>query len=311
MSFLSRFGMNVKCHSNFFLKDTLSIQRRAPFSSNRFSTAWTNESPLIPITIGGRGQVSYVSRYQFRNISILQREANCIGEGSVLLTSLEKVVRVLSERREEKADFKISKESLSGGRIPIRGGTCTAMSLDFIDRYLSWSKGRSPLDFTIFSRKFGSRYKICNDYFKTLQNGFNGLTLDQSLSPEEFQNVKMQSLGNYFDLKARSESGILNFSSNNLFMLRQDFERAIAKLSDGAHLLRIIRPDESAKKEKYGHSCVLIRNGDDLMYYDPCGGIFQLKVRDTLDLFHLILPAAKNSSLSLGRFYEFSHKTAI
>jgi len=191
----------------------------------------------------------------------------------------------------------------------IEGGTCSAMSLEFLATYFK-IKEACPVDADYRSymlqklRESGSKFASSSQEMRDRQSAYNTIEVSKLSEDIDYAKNKMQSLANYHGFK-------IDWSSDHIdTTLCRDVTSTMDHLPDGAFLIRILKPANNEKLEEYGHSLVYIKEDGLRLFYDPN---FGLKAFDPSDHVSFLL---KNFStyfrkyqLKNGRFYHIQPNT--
>ncbi len=155
------------------------------------------------------------------------------------------------------------------------GGTCTAMSLEFLSLYLKRGNQEDLLDQVTKTLSFSSKE------LRNRQRAYNMIEVDRDLLSQpcqegtsfDYSKNKIQAIANYHDLKidyASEELDLKISGSNHLF------DQLMEKLPQGAFLIRVLKPANNSKMEEFGHSLAYIQDGKTGLLYDPNKGLRQL-----------------------------------
>lgn len=171
------------------------------------------------------------------------------------------------------------------------GGTCSAMSLEFIDLYFSQRKdccGRLEMLRDRLA-ELGKNFSTSSEEMRNRQAAYNTI----EVRPECRQNSgmdhslnKVQALANYHLLKINR---CLPEIDVDKLEKEGKFSEELKKLGDGVFFIRILKPADNEKLEEDGHSLVYVRERGLGFFYDPNYGL-----RD--------LPSAEHSRILLEGF---------
>lgn len=172
----------------------------------------------------------------------------------------------------------------------IEGGTCSAMSLEFIDFYMK-TKSLNEEQFATSSKKR-----------RDLQAAFNTIEVIPLESSIDYSKNKIQSLANFYSLE-------IDHSSPEIDIAAMSHAKEIAKeveaLPDGVFLIRIIKPEDNDKLECNGHSLAIIKEEGLCLFYDPNFGVQNLsQVDPSTALFNNFKTCLKMFGISKARFYQ-------
>lgn len=180
------------------------------------------------------------------------------------------------------------------------GGTCTAMAFGFIKDYLA--SNETNLQQRCIQVMKGYT-KSCQT-FRAQQIAFNTIEYSPNTQAEDLKKAKAQSLANYYDLELGYTSGDLQYEDilNKPELLKNEIEM----LPEGIYFLRILRPEDNHKGERWGHSTVYIKDklqGD--YFYDPNYGLTEIADGETPEFFLSHFETLKDAWLvSNPRFYQ-------
>lgn len=229
-------------------------------------------------------------------------QAGC--NGAVSVAKVESIRAKLDVRRPIGIQFNQKKVVDS-----IEGGTCSAMSLEFLDSYFKAKKinvktadEQSALSIDRIV-KLSQKFASSSQEMKSRQAAYNTIEVDRSLgSAIDYSKNKVQSLANYHSL-------VIDYSSSEIDTEKLDHERRLSKelkdLPEGAFLVRILKPAKNDKLEEYGHSFVYIKENDMGLFYDPNQGVRNLSPSEHSKI---LLEEFKNYFRAFGinnaRFYR-------
>lgn len=161
----------------------------------------------------------------------------------------------------------------------VDGGTCTAMSLEFVDRFLKVKKGYlassnyGPGILTAFMEKIGKQFATSSERMRTRQAAYNTIEVTQSDPKIDVSQSKIQSLAKYHGLEVKYSSKEMDVPG----MSEMELESEMQNLPEGAYLVRMIRPADKEKLEESGHSLIYIKEKDVSLFYDPNKGLKNLE----------------------------------
>jgi len=165
------------------------------------------------------------------------------------------------------------------------GGTCSAMALDFLARYIHDCQEIDDGETCLEKVKSFTRYYLSNNTtFTSRQAAYNAIELKPeyesqiNANDETFKHEKMQSLAHYHNITLiPATNTITRYEMAND---KQSFKQMIDDLPDAVYLVRALSPtDWSPKKEYYGHSMVLIKGKNHSIYYDNSDGAVDITNR--------------------------------
>lgn len=153
------------------------------------------------------------------------------------------------------------------------GGTCTAMALDFLARYLNECKRMTnEEEITLHITNFRPYYQFSTSTFMSRQAAYNTITIPDSegLNSEDLKYRKMQSLANYHNIKLTPVTGSIKHA--DILFGRVDFKKIIQDLPLGSYVIRALSPTNNHKQEVYGHTMILIKKKDFSIFFDNSEG---------------------------------------
>ncbi len=178
----------------------------------------------------------------------------------------------------------LNKEKTTGVRFPknllipglkdgilLLGGTCSAMSFDFADRYLRLRKTHSS---EIAITALGDEFKTSSVVFRTRQAAFNTISKNHHNPSDDFGKAKIQAMLAFHKRKVveASEHIYLPHSSSV-----EKIGKILNRFQQGVFVIRSIQEAENQKDEVQGHSTILIRDGEKQYYYDPGKGVSEIE----------------------------------
>ena len=189
----------------------------------------------------------------------------------------------------------------------LQGGTCTAMSLEFLDSYFKAKKisiensdtqSEMLVDHLI---KLGHNFSSSSQEMRDRQAAYNTIEVLNG-SKIDYSRNKVQSLANYHSL-------VIDYSSSEIDVDKLDNESAISEevdaLPEGAFLIRIIKPANNEKLEEFGHSLVYIKERGLGLFYDPNYGVRNLSPSEhSKVLFEGFKSCFQSFDISKARFYR-------
>lgn len=221
---------------------------------------------------------------------------NCSG-----VTPVDKVKEVfdkLNKKKECGIDF--NKNKITGS---VEGGTCTAMSLEFVDSLLKIKKNSPKCvnDKSKFNNilSLQEKFKQSSEEMRIRQAAYNTIEVIKG-DYIDYSKNKMQSLLNFHDFK-------INYCSNeiNTETRKEEFAKTVHELPKGTYILRVIKPNENEKLEEHGHTLVYVKEEDLGLFYDPN---FGLRVLSEEEHSTVLLESFKfcyfNFQTSNARFYQ-------
>ncbi len=154
------------------------------------------------------------------------------------------------------------------------GGTCSAMALDFLTRYLTECQPTN--DTEVIKQKvtnFSPYYRANNTTFVSRQAAYNTIkVVDESgvFNEDEIKQQKMQSLANYHQIELLPVTDSIKLKE--VWDSIYGFCDFIDGLPEGAYLVRALYPRNNHKKEWFGHTMVLIKGEELSLYFDNAYG---------------------------------------
>lgn len=148
------------------------------------------------------------------------------------------------------------------------GGTCTAMSFQFLDDYFKIKKScPDGADFqTHLFQKLKDvvhKFTSSSQEMRNRQAAFNTIEVVKSQECEDYKKHKMQALANNHALTIDWASNAINILDEN------ESASELSSLPEGAFLLRILKLADNEKLEENGHSLVFIKENGFHLFYDP------------------------------------------
>jgi len=200
-----------------------------------------------------------------------------------------KVVKTLNQKAPVKVKFDESDLAYDFG------GTCTAMALDFLARYIEeCSQLTNPADIRNKVKQFKPFYRLQTGTHMSRQGAYNAIKVNKALSqsqPDEMKYRKMQALSNYHGLilKPATKTIKINTIDNN----PNSFKTQIKNLPNGTYVVRALSPAVNDKMEYYGHTMILVKGATFSVYFDNSDGAAEITndvagyVKDKLLSWHI------------------------
>jgi hypothetical protein len=221
----------------------------------------------------------------------------------------------------------------------VKGGTCTAVSLNFIQGFFDGMNNLSSQNKQITTKDVitvihnlsvvdpqGNQVQDPKSAIRSLQGALNTIEV-QDKSSIDAKSRKVQSLAAIKDLNVTSRSSTYEISQKKGEFTAESeasFTKEINSLPDGVYILRGILPIEqnkqnvkpnaehSVKLEQYGHSTVFIHRNDCAFFFDPNhGALFIPKGQEVEQLKNEVLQQFDDYDLSLFRFYKIEDKPGL
>lgn len=189
----------------------------------------------------------------------------------------------------------------------VAGGTCSAMSLNFLRKYFDGRKvtrvspGGSPAlkaIQTIADREISAS----SQDFRETQAAFNQIRLTDSgqrLSLAS-KTKKIQALSGFYGMKVEDSSDEFNVDSVD----QRVFQASVQGLQNGAYILRQLKEEDNLKGETCGHSMAIVKEGSKLFFYDPNFGIRQYSDATGADLLDRLKGVNRSHNVNKARFYK-------
>lgn len=190
----------------------------------------------------------------------------------------------------------------------IEGGTCSAMSLEFLNSYFKIRKECSILpeqrSEILLERvkQLGNFFASSSEEMRNRQTAYNTIEVDK-LDPEiDYSKNKIQALANYHFLNIDHCSKEIDVST---LTNENELEPEIEALPHGAFLLRILEAADNEKLETHGHSLVYIKEQDLGLFYDPNYGVRNLTSSGhSKVLFNGFQDCFQTFKINKARFYR-------
>lgn len=167
-------------------------------------------------------------------------------------------------------------------------GTCSAMALDFLARYI---QVRSQLidedEITAHVASFSPFYRTSNSTFMSRQAAYNTIAVSNisyddamhELNNDKIKYRKMQSLANYHNIKLNPRTGSIPL--REIESGRAEFKQKINQLPKGYYVIRALSPTNNHKLEHYGHTMILVKESGFAIFFDNASGA--IKITSELD----------------------------
>ena len=189
-----------------------------------------------------------------------------------------------------------------------QGGTCSAMSLTLLEKYLKMQKthlessDHTPEILTKWTNDVGVELTSSSEIMRTRQVAYNTIEVIKTSDEIDFAKNKIQALANYHNLSINHYSKEMDIKE--LFN-QPEASLEMEALPEGAYLVRMTKPKDNEKLEDFGHSFVYIKSKELNLFYDPNQGM-----RDLKELTHasVLFPYFKHyfieRELTKLRFYK-------
>lgn len=189
----------------------------------------------------------------------------------------------------------------------VDGGNCTSLAFDFGAKALELynadlsmeeiAKRIRTWEATYQSGEAGNLMKI-----RSVQEAFNTIEVDKSPSAD-LSKKKIKAMARYYGLKITDASP----EFKTLLDTQDKAIRIMKDLRNGVHFLRIIKPLDNDKQEEFGHSLILIKKGDEALFYDPSDTVEHIKSKYLGDrIFHHLHRCLKRWDVQDARFYKLA-----
>lgn len=180
-------------------------------------------------------------------------------------------------------------------------GTCTAMTLGFLDAYISRMKGfeeqPGESDFHFFEEKFKSSTieMIC------LQIALNCIEVDSEVEVDDISRAKVQALASVYQMEIDCCSDFVDIRDEDALV---SFEGLVGSLSPGFYLIRQLYPADNHKREVKGHSMAYVKGEGFSYFYDPNEGLYEIFSNDFVLIHRVCLTTYQNYGVYSVRFYR-------
>lgn len=189
----------------------------------------------------------------------------------------------------------------------IKDGTCTAMSLEFVDSYFKIKKAcvQRP-DYTsalLVERiaQIGAKFSASSEEMRIRQAAFNTIEVRKVDHEIDYSRNKVQSMANLHSLKIDYASKEIDFYHTSAAAIGSE----VNALPEGVFLIRIIKPANNEKLEECGHTLTYIKENGIGLLYDPNNGVKRLSDSEHLDsLFERFTYCLNQFKTNNARFYR-------
>jgi hypothetical protein len=188
-------------------------------------------------------------------------------EGNVNVERVSRLVDDLNKRRAKGIIFNPQQITPI-----IKGGACSAMSLDFAEEFFKLKhvyaiSGLPASDrFLSAIRALGQRFAQSNQEMRDRQAALNTIEILPNAQGIDKTRNKIQSLANLHHFT-------IDHASHEIQLDQAGYERTLqeeaSNLPDGVYLLRSLKPFNNAKEEWEGHSMVYVKDHQERFFYDP------------------------------------------
>lgn len=225
----------------------------------------SNPEPLSPFKLSSETSLIRKQRFLFKG-----NQVGC--DGQVSIAKVESIRAKLEAHRSIGIGFNQAKIVSS-----LKGGTCTAMSLEFLDLYFQTKKinlqqpdAQSEM-LVNHLMQLGAKFSSSSQEMRDRQAAYNTIEVESTDSTIDYSRNKVQSLANYHSL-------MIDYSSSEVDIHKLDdaISQEIDALPEGAFFIRILKPANNEKLEEDGHSLAYIKEHGLGLFYDPNFGIVNL-----------------------------------
>lgn len=224
--------------------------------------------------------------------------------GSINKKEAREKIETLNKNPAEEIEF--DPKEIEADNFELEGGTCTAMSLEFLNKYFQIKKAMREEQLPLTHENLKERiiqlkaeFATSSPKFRTRQAAYNAIRVKDCKRQLDYSLNKMQSIANDYSFQ-------LHPVSEEISALKEESAKTG---EEGAFLIRILRPDQNKKLEMYGHSMVYINEHGICVFYDCNCGAFDLGKSDhkrfVLNKFD---ECVTNCRVTRARFYRVSKK---
>lgn len=159
----------------------------------------------------------------------------------------------------------------------VEGGTCTAMALKFVRKYLQVKKrvDLSPQRLLEKMRRKGAYFEKSSLAFRATQAALNTIEIDVSL--QDPSRSKLESLIRWKGLQVSWSSPCYLLNNQGCFVQGEsplgELARKIEGFAEGIYFIRAIEPATNEKLEAHGHTLVFIKEAGLHLFYDANEGL--------------------------------------
>lgn len=199
---------------------------------------------------------------------LFRREGYCYTCNQDINVS-DQVINLLIEKKLSKVDFDKTKVYPFEG-----GGTCTAMAMDFLARYVnecSNMTSRSAVRAKV--KQFAPFYTYGLSTDISRQAAYNTIRVDRQAhinNPDEMKYRKMQSMANYHSMNLEPATSTIKRSK--ISQKPKSFKSKIKNLPNGYYIVRGLEPADNEKMEYFGHTMIFIKTPHISLYFDNGDG---------------------------------------
>jgi hypothetical protein len=215
-------------------------------------------------------------------------------DGTVDISDARKIVAELNKRRPPGIVFNEATIASS-----LKGGTCTAMALTFLDAYFKGRKEweKEGISLTKGVASLGSQFSSSSARMRVEQAAYDTIEVCDPLL-ENISKSKVEALAGYHSFAVTAVS-----KEMDVRVLKQPSE--IFDVEDGAYLLRILKPADNIKFEEHGHSLVYIQEQGVCLFYDSNNGVCSIPPAECKKyLFNSFKQCLKEFEITKATFYE-------
>lgn len=197
----------------------------------------------------------------------------------------------------------------------VEGGTCSAMSLNFLRRYFSeraviHESHKKSSALAAIQRIADKEIFSSSGSFRNVQAAFNQIRLTDSSSQArrslKSKRKKIEALSGFYGLSVEYCSDEFDMKQGD----KERFKTSVQGLVDGVYALRQIKEDDSDKGEAKGHTTAVIKEGEQLFLYDPNVGVVKYDHVSGEDLLQRLKEYHDVFDVNKVRFYKLKPKDA-
>lgn len=191
----------------------------------------------------------------------------------------------------------------------IKEGTCTAMSLEFLDSYFKTKKlsiERPDAQAHVLVDRLielGELFAKSSQEMRDRQAAYNTIEVMDSLDETvDHSKNKIQALANYHSFNidySSSEIDVAKLANKN------ELSKELDALPEGTFFIRILKPADNKKLEEKGHSLIYIKENGLGLFYDPNFGLRSLPSEEHAQI---LFQGFKNNfqlfGINKARFYR-------
>lgn len=210
----------------------------------------------------------------------------------VPLERIYEIYQVLDERKEKGILFN---KALVTRKI--EGGTCSAMALDFVSKFIEWDVLPEAKDYQGSSIEMAAR-----------QIAFNTIEVESPDLNLDFSRLKMQSLLNFHHLKIIHSSDPVDIKTTGF---QTHFKKIFNALPNGLFAIRLLEKANNKKLEVKGHTVILIKDKDYSLFYDPNEGLIYFNRLIAEKLIRRFIQTFLRYGVHEIRFYQIEKRSLL